>query len=141
MLIYLPDSSTVWLHPGSTLKYPEHFAKNKREVELIDGIAFFDIKHDKDAIFIVHAPGGIKTEVLGTRFNIKDYRNLPEAEISLVAGSISIRDSSAQQLALLKPNQQLHYTKATGSSLLLHGNLAKQISWLEGEITLQDATF
>jgi transmembrane sensor len=140
LLVYLPDSSTVWLHPGSTLKYPKQFAKSSREVELIDGIAFFDVKHNEHAAFIVHAPGGIHTKVLGTRFNIKDYKDLPDAEISLVTGSISIKDS-AKQLALLKPNQQLQYIKATGNSLLLQVSLAKQLSWLEGQTTLQDATF
>jgi transmembrane sensor len=140
LLVRLPDNSTVWLHPGSTLKYPEHFAKNKREIELVDGMAFFDVKHNEHAEFIVHAPGGIDTRVLGTRFNIKDYKGLPDVEISLVKGSVSVQNAS-KQLGLLKPNQQLHYTKATGGSRLLNVNVAKYISWLEGKTVLEDATF
>jgi transmembrane sensor len=140
LLVHLPDSSKVWLHPGSTLKYPKHFAKNKREVELVDGIAFFDVKHNEQAIFIVHAPGGIDTRVLGTRFNIKDYKDLPDAEISLVKGSVSI-EHGAQQLALLKPNQQLHYIKGTEKNTVLDVNAAKYTSWLEGKTVLEDATF
>jgi transmembrane sensor len=140
LLICLPDSSIVWLHPGSTLKYPEHFTNNKREIELVDGIAFFDVKHDEHAEFVVHAPGGIDTRVLGTRFNIKDYKGLPDVEISLVKGSVSVQNAS-KQLGLLKPNQQLYYTKATGGSRLLDVNVTKYTSWLEGKTVLENATF
>jgi ferric-dicitrate binding protein FerR (iron transport regulator) len=140
LVIHLSDSSTVWLHSGSTLKYPEHFAKNKREIELVDGMAFFDVKHDDHTEFIVHAPGGIDTRVLGTRFNIKGYRNLPDVEISLVKGSVSVLEAS-KQLALLKPNQQLRYTKATAQNKLLEVNPVKYTSWLKGNTVLENATF
>lgn len=140
LLVHLPDSSMVWLHPGSTLKYPEHFAKDKREIELVDGMAFFDIKHNERAALTVHAPGGINISVLGTRFNVKDYKNLPDAEISLIQGSVRVQRAE-EQLALLKPNQQLHYTKATGKNMLLEINPAKYTSWLKGRTVLEDATF
>jgi ferric-dicitrate binding protein FerR (iron transport regulator) len=140
MLVRLPDSSTIWLHPGSALKYPKSFAKDKREIELVDGIAFFDVKHNDHAAFIVHTPSGIDVKVLGTRFNIKDYKNLPDAEISLVRGSVSAQKAS-KQLALLKPNQQLHYIKATGKNTVLDVNLYKYTSWLEGKTVLENATF
>lgn len=140
LLVHLPDSSTVWLHPGSALTYPKSFAKDKREIELIDGMAFFDVKHNDHAAFIVHTPSGVDIKVLGTRFNIKDYKNLPDAEISLVKGSVSVQ-KAAKQLALLKPNQQLHYIKATGKNMVLDVNPSKYISWLEGKTVLEDATF
>lgn len=140
LLVCLPDSSKVWLHPGSTLKYPEHFAKHKREIELTDGIAFFDVKHNDHAAFTVHTSSGIDVKVLGTQFNIKDYKNLPDAEISLLKGSVSVQKAT-EQLALLKPNQQLHYAKATGEGRLRNVNIAKYTSWLEGKTVLEDATF
>ena len=44
----LEDGSVVYLAQESTLKYPEHFATDKREVNL-QGEAFFDVakKHEQ----------------------------------------------------------------------------------------------
>src|ERR1700748_3478066 len=67
-IINLPDGSKIWLNSGSTISYPEKFAKI-REVRLVNGEAFFDIKHDINSPFIVRY-GNLHAQVLGTSFNI-----------------------------------------------------------------------
>src|SRR5690606_23814399 len=41
--VTLADGTVVWLNAGSTLKYPSHFGKGDRVVEL-EGEAYFDVK-------------------------------------------------------------------------------------------------
>ena len=41
--LILPDSSEVWLNAGSTILYPETFAKDKRLV-ILNGEAYFSVQ-------------------------------------------------------------------------------------------------
>ncbi len=66
--ILLPDSSIVHLNSGATIRYPEKFVGNRRDVEL-KGEAFFKIKRNVDKPFTVNS-GNFKTTVLGTSFSV-----------------------------------------------------------------------
>jgi ferric-dicitrate binding protein FerR (iron transport regulator) len=48
--IYLSDGSVVKLNSGSSIEYPQHFKKDRREVYL-HGEAVFSIKHDSFPTF------------------------------------------------------------------------------------------
>ena len=60
----LPDSSSVTLAPGSTLRLQKH--KDKRLVQMT-GKVYFNVRHDDRAPFRVDAGSGC-VKVLGTRF-------------------------------------------------------------------------
>src|SRR5699024_7201053 len=62
--VTLSDGSTIWLSAASTLRYPDYFGDNRREVSLI-GEAFFDVKSDPNRPFVVNS-GQLRTRVLGT---------------------------------------------------------------------------
>lgn len=64
----LEDGSVVYLAGNSTLTYPKHFKKNRRDVQ-IKGDAFFEITKNKKAPFTVRTDR-INIEVLGTSFNV-----------------------------------------------------------------------
>lgn len=84
--LILPDGSAVWLNDGATLRYPQQFEKNGREVRL-DGEAFFDIVRDETSPFVVRSEL-LLVEVLGTRFNVdaSDRR----AQVVLESGSVNL---------------------------------------------------
>ena len=44
--LILPDSSEVWLNAGSSILYPETFAKDKRQV-ILNGEAYFSVNNDE----------------------------------------------------------------------------------------------
>jgi ferric-dicitrate binding protein FerR (iron transport regulator) len=80
----LTDQSQVTLFRNSSFTYPDKFAK-QREVQLLNGEAFFDISHDKTKPFIVHTPlAAIK--VLGTAFNV--LQTADRLEISVDEGRV-----------------------------------------------------
>lgn len=104
--IQLPDGSTVWINAGSKLTYDKSFGGELREVNL-QGEAFFDVVHDADRPFIIHA-SAIDIRVLGTAFNVKAYPEDAKTETSLIRGSIevSFRNRPNDKI-ILSPNEKL----------------------------------
>lgn len=73
----LEDGSVVYLAQESTLKYPEHFAEDKREVNL-QGEAFFDVAKKPEQAFTIET-ARVRVEVLGTAFNVRSNEGGPSA--------------------------------------------------------------
>lgn len=103
--IVLADGSTVKMNSGSSLKYPDHFTEDTRDVYL-SGEAFFDVKKDAQHPFIVHTEQ-LAVKVLGTAFDVKAYQNDAFTETTLIRGkvSISLKNNTAQTY-ILKPNDK-----------------------------------
>lgn len=64
--IYLPDSSKVILAENASLKFPETFKENKREVQLT-GKGYFEITKNTEKPFLIKTKNS-HIEVLGTKF-------------------------------------------------------------------------
>lgn len=106
-ILHLPDGSEVWLNAGSTLRYNDHFDKEKREVYL-KGEAYFMVKHNAARPFIVHA-ANMNIKVLGTEFDVKAYPDENFSETSLIKGSVEVivNQNGQNQKIYLKPDQKV----------------------------------
>lgn len=83
--INLPDGSSVTLNKNSSVKFPEEFQNNKREI-LLKGEAFFSVvKNEKPFIVIT---GNAKTTVLGTKFNV--WTNAEKTEVFVKEGKVNV---------------------------------------------------
>ncbi len=82
----LPDGSVVSLKAWTTIEYPEHFEKNKREI-YITGEAQFKVVPNPEASFIIQT-GNAKVEVLGTSFNLNAYKYDDKVEIEVQEGKV-----------------------------------------------------
>ncbi|HTH82520.1 MAG TPA: FecR domain-containing protein [Mucilaginibacter sp.] len=87
--IVLADGSKVWLNAGSVFKYPHQFNGKVREVELVEGRAFFDVKHMDDHPFIVKT-NNLNVTVLGTSFDVRSYKREKTTKVSVVTGKVGI---------------------------------------------------
>lgn len=87
-LLKLHDGTTVWLNARSTLRYPNHFEKNERNVEL-DGEAFFEVARNEEAPFVIYTEKA-NIKVLGTKFNVFAYKGYDEFNTSLVEGTVKV---------------------------------------------------
>jgi ferric-dicitrate binding protein FerR (iron transport regulator) len=102
----LQDGTEVWLNAQSTLKYPSHFSKKCRKVEII-GEAFFDVAKDIKRPFIV-ATQHIDMEVLGTQFNVYSYPDAGYIKTDLVEGSVRVYQADNEKnCVVLKTNEQV----------------------------------
>ena len=109
----LPDGSNVWLNAGTTMQYPVSFMTDKREV-ILDGEAYFEVAHNEKSPFVVHT-STLDVEVLGTKFNFKNYSNDEEVMISLVEGKVALQNGiKAMEELYLEPNERMVLNKLTG---------------------------
>lgn len=102
----LTDGSVVWLSPATKLRYPNRFASAIRAVQL-EGEAFFEVRRDTTRPFVIQA-GKLKTEVLGTTFNVRAYRNSRRFEVSVVTGKVAVSVADRKKI-LLTARQQAYF--------------------------------
>jgi ferric-dicitrate binding protein FerR (iron transport regulator) len=83
----LEDGSIVYLADNTRLQYPEHFAREKREV-ILNGNALFDIADHEKRPFMIETER-IRIEVVGTAFNIQSVARLP-FELTVERGEVKV---------------------------------------------------
>jgi ferric-dicitrate binding protein FerR (iron transport regulator) len=107
--ITLADGTRIWLNASSTLRYPANPEPHQVHVYL-RGEAFFDVKHQENRLFQVHA-ANINIKVLGTAFNVKSYPEERIVETTLVRGKVRIEGESnhPDNYVILLPNQKASY--------------------------------
>jgi ferric-dicitrate binding protein FerR (iron transport regulator) len=134
----LPDSTHVWLSPGSRLSYTAGYVNNQRAVQL-QGEAFFDVAPDAAHPFMVHA-GQLVTQVLGTSFNVEAYLAEQNIRVSLVSGKVAIRpdSSEAQPVATLQPGELLVYNTASRAHQVQELKMKQAADWTSGNIVFSD---
>ncbi|HEV2482866.1 MAG TPA: FecR domain-containing protein [Puia sp.] len=156
--IILGDGTTVWLNAGSRLYYPDVFTGGKREVTL-DGEGFFDVAKHEGMPFLVHA-GKITIKVLGTRFNVKAYRDEPAVSTTLISGKVQVMmDGEPDKKIVLSPNEKLtvmNPVPETGATPDLVGNALHyqvqgvpkagddslpETAWIENRLAFSNETF
>jgi ferric-dicitrate binding protein FerR (iron transport regulator) len=133
----LPDHSEVWLEPGTLVRYRQDFGNAGREVELTNGMAFFSVRKNEKLPFLVKAPGGVQTKVLGTEFTVKAYLPSKEVQVMVRSGIVQVSDSTGV-LDTLRANQQLSYGQDAHVAKRTEGMLE---DWRTGNIALHNASF
>ncbi|TKC65178.1 DUF4974 domain-containing protein [Pedobacter hiemivivus] len=108
--ITLTDGSVILLWPLSKVKYPLHFHADKREVELLEGQAFFNIHHEQRRPFRVALPEGLYTHVLGTSFTISAFHHSEKIEVVVHSGKVAI-GNKMEVLGMLVKGEQFTYHK------------------------------
>lgn len=118
ILIYMLDGTSVILKPKSTLRYPKTFLADKREVYL-SGEAFFEVHKNPRQPFLVYS-GEMITEVVGTSFTVKAYKDDNDFNVIVSTGKVHVyaqpgsKDKNEQEIAksvTLIPNQQVIYRR------------------------------
>lgn len=90
----LPDGSSLWLEPETTIRYTLPFVNKYREVSM-KGETFFDVKRDTLHPFIIHTEQ-FDTRVLGTSFSIRANGKDPSS-LSVVSGKVFVYAASQKK--------------------------------------------
>lgn len=135
----LPDGTSVWLNSGSTLTYNTGYGIKNRTVKL-EGEAFFDVTHDKKKTFEV-VTGTIKTQVHGTAFGIKAFKEDSSIDISLLRGHVTVHSLDSDRiLADLIPNHKAVIEKSTLLSHIEKCNTETENIWRYGKLKVEGET-
>ena len=130
------DGTKVYLDRNSRLVVQNGISNSRRLVRL-SGQAFFDVKRNEKAPFIVEADR-IKVKVLGTKFSVRAYKENPSIEATLVSGSVAVETQQKGACYFIKPNQQLTYYKSNSEVEIEKVNAKQMTSWKEGYFTFEN---
>lgn len=122
----LSDGSQVWLNAGSSVTYPVAFIGNERKVS-ITGEAYFEVAHDMAKPFTV-SKGNMQVQVLGTSFNINAYDDEGNIKVTLLQGSVKIKDGKKENM--LQPGQQAQVAGAI--KITSNVDVEQVIAWKNG---------
>ncbi|QXP66637.1 FecR family protein [Polaribacter sp. AHE13PA] len=139
--VVLSDGTEVWLNSESQLKYPVNFLEDKpRVVELVYGEAYFEVSpstnHQGTKFNVVNRSQTI--EVLGTKFNIKAYKEEPNVSTTLVEGSVSVTTKFDRKL--LTPNQKSIFSKEDNQLVIHQVEANSEIAWIHGAFVFKKKT-
>ncbi len=99
--VTLTDGSIIKLNENSSIRFPESFAPNGREVYL-QGEAFFDIKPDAKRPFTVFSGENMIT-VIGTSFNVHTNG---KTEVTVATGKVRVQSPVHHEGVELERGQQ-----------------------------------
>jgi transmembrane sensor len=89
--IRLVDGSHLAIGADSTVMV--NYTKARRNLQLRDGEAFFEVQHNPDRPFVVQA-GRLKVTAVGTAFNIRKTGD--EIEVIVTHGVVDVEDGASQ---------------------------------------------
>ena len=134
----LPDGTKVWLNALSKLEFPSRFSSDLRKVQL-EGEAYFEVSSSASWPFeVISSEDTVR--VLGTHFNIKNYKNEESFIVTLLEGKVGVNSKGRDENYLLEPSDQLvaiaGQPKATISRL---EDPFSAVAWKDGDFYFQEA--
>ena len=129
--LYLPDGTLVWLNAGSRMTYSQGFGVDNRKVEL-EGEGYFEVKRNEKIPFFVKTKD-LQLQVLGTKFNFRDYPEDHEVVVSLLEGKVGLNNLLREEKeAVLSPDERAVLNKANGLLTVESVTASNASQWPDG---------
>ena len=129
--LYLPDGTLVWLNAGSRMTYSQGFGVDNRKVEL-EGEGYFEVKRNEKIPFFVKTKD-LQLQVLGTKFNFRDYPEDHEVVVSLLEGKVGLNNLLREEKeAVLSPDERAVLNKANGLLTVESVTASYASQWTDG---------
>lgn len=129
--LYLPDGTLVWLNAGSRMTYSQGFGVDNRKVEL-EGEGYFEVKRNEKIPFFVKTKD-LQLQVLGTKFNFRDYPEDHEVVVSLLEGKVGLNNLLREEKeAVLSLDERAVLNKANGLLTVESVTASNASQWTDG---------
>ena len=129
--LYLPDGTLVWLNAGSRMTYSQGFGVDNRKVEL-EGEGYFEVTRNEKIPFFVKTKD-LQLQVLGTKFNFRDYPEDHEVVVSLLEGKVGLNNLLREEKeAVLSPDERAVLNKANGLLTVESVTASNASQWTDG---------
>jgi transmembrane sensor len=133
----LEDGSRVWLNTASRVQV--RFTPGRREVQLLNGEALFDVAHDPRRPFVVRS-GVVDVRAVGTSFSVSQFPDAP-LEIMVREGRVDVGADApgAPPPTRLIPGCRAHATQAGDVSVVHVGvpTVLRALAWRSGILDFQ----
>jgi transmembrane sensor len=143
--VRLPDGSEMELGAASAAEV--HYADNERGIELVSGVAYFDVVRNPQQPFVVRAGGGSVTAI-GTAFTVQRRGTdvtvivsdgLVEVAKPVPAARAPVVDVNRQPAVVQLPaGQQVAFSSDEGLALPEATDVAAATAWRDGRLVFQD---
>ena len=134
----LMDGTRVVIGPLSSITVPADYGTASRSVE-VKGDAWFDVVHNAEKPFTVHAGGAAIVDV-GTKFTVKSD-DPAGVSVSVSEGSVSLRqvNTPVQQGVILKAGDN-GVLRNGGKVIARRGGATEDdVAWLKGRLVFREA--
>ena len=129
--LYLPDGTLVWLNAGTRMPYSPGFEVGNRKVEL-EGEGYFEDQRNEKLPFFVKTKD-LQLQVLGTKFNFRDYPEDHEVVVSLLEGKVGLSNLlKKEKEAFLAPDERAILNKANGLMTVETVTASNASQWTDG---------
>lgn len=126
--LVLPDGTKIYLNAGTSLRYPDHFCGDSREI-FLSGEAYLEVARDEEKPFIVRT-SEVDIRVLGTVFNINAYPDGDYVRTTLVTGKVEAQ--CGEERILMEPGMQVAYNKMMCEADYFPVDVRLFTSWKDG---------
>ena len=130
--VILSDGTKVTLNADSRMRFPVVLGPSCRKVYL-EGEAYFDVKRDENAPFLV-VGRDFSVKVLGTMFNVMDYKDEKQSSVTLLSGSVEMYMKDT--VVCLSPGKQVVIEKGKFMGLRPVDPLP-YVSWMEDKFCFE----
>lgn len=127
----LPDSTKVWMEPGSSIQYAKAFNKSRKV--WLEGNSLFEVYKHEGSTFQVYIDKAF-IEVKGTCFLIKQS-NAEKNEITLFHGKIEFNVESTGERTMMQPLQKIIYNSLNAQTRI---EQIANIKWENGKYNFTD---
>lgn len=95
----------------------------------------------KSKHFVLRIIENVKVKVLGTKFNVKAYKEDDHIEVTLTEGKVGVGLGEHHDMMYISPGQQALFNKMKQSFSKYEVNLDYYTSWKEGKFYFKSVTF
>jgi ferric-dicitrate binding protein FerR (iron transport regulator) len=135
--VLLEDGSAIWLSSVSSVKLEKRGTGEM--IARISGEAYFDLVPDSKRKFMVDM-GSFKVKDIGTKFNIRAYKDEPGVYTSLVDGKIEFLSKTDQSVLTMKPGEYMQFNKQSMIMTVSEQDPTIATAWKDGKFVFIDKT-
>ncbi|MCB0663625.1 MAG: FecR domain-containing protein [Saprospiraceae bacterium] len=135
-VIDLPDGSKVNLRPNSSLSYPENFSGDTRDIAMT-GTAYFEVQHNPAQPFVIQSPHAATT-VLGTSFQVTDFKASEEATVLVNTGKVRFQPNTSEKNITLTKGEEGVFNIAEKRLQKATTPDFNRLAWLTGSMNFKE---
>ncbi|MCI2229814.1 DUF4974 domain-containing protein [Polaribacter sp. MSW13] len=133
--ISMIDGTEVELNSESEITFNNSTTTKERKVNL-KGEAFFSVAHNKERPFLVKS-SDLEIKVLGTEFNVSNYKENNFTSTTLVKGSIKVSNPQGES-AIIKPGNQAKLYHNENKIIVEKIDVQNIVAWTSGVLIFRN---